>query len=153
MTLWLGALKAGCQLFVEPCGWNKGYRVAASLDHTSVPTQGKWGQWVLDRGGQWSFQATAVWLGFSFSLSYLNVVPYNKAVDFKSSSDYMIVKLRDIFVTRSHLGKGLIEEWFRKLFLFIRIPLLKQLMTSETFSPAGRIGFLFSGFWQGFWWC
>lgn len=29
--------------FVEPCGPNKGSRVGASVDHTSVPTQGQWG--------------------------------------------------------------------------------------------------------------
>lgn len=75
-----------------------------------------------------------------FGLSYLNVVPDNKAVYFKSSSDYVIVELRGIFVTRSHLSKGRIVEWFRELFLFIRITLLKQLMKSETFSPAQKCG-------------
>lgn len=53
-------------------------------------------------------------MGFSLGLSYLNAVPDNKAVYFKSSSDYVIAELRDIFVTRSHLSKGLIVEWFRK---------------------------------------
>lgn len=30
--------------FVEPCDSNKGFRVGASVDHTSVPTQGNSGQ-------------------------------------------------------------------------------------------------------------
>lgn len=95
---------------------------------------------MLGRGGQRSFKATAVWMGFSLGLSYLNAVPDNKAVYFKSSSDYVIVELRDIFVTRSHLSKGLIVVRFRKRFLFTRIPLLKQLMKSETFPPTSCIG-------------
>lgn len=66
---------------------------------------------MLGRGGQRSFKA-AVSMAFGLGLSYLNVVPDNKAVYFKSSSDYVIVKLRDVFVARSHPSIGLIVEWF-----------------------------------------
>lgn len=47
MTLWLGGgpLKPRASFSVEPQGRNKRSRVATSVDHKSVPTQGKRGQW------------------------------------------------------------------------------------------------------------